>query len=106
MTDWLTAVEARVEANATGSLATGTPGRRICVAYVHPNGVASTDRTAKIEGGVVTSGASCFSDGRPNDERRVQVLVERDVDFNAFAFQTTIKLDANAVNRFEAALGF
>lgn len=105
MSNWLATVEARVISDATGSLDAGTPGRYTCVAYVHPNGATSDDSTTRIENGVV-SGGHCFADGRPNDERRVQVVVRRSVDFNALVFQTTLTLDAQAVNRFEAALGF
>ena len=103
---WLAAVEARAVEAATGSLGAGNPS--VCVAYVHPNGAVPSDQTAKIENGLVTSGsgATCFDDGRPNDERRVQVRVERDVDFNALVFQTILRLDSEGVNRFEAALGF
>lgn len=106
MGNWLATVEARAIADATGSLDAGTPGRYTCVAYVHPNGVTPEDSTSRIENGTVTSGATCFADGRPNDERRVQVVARRSVDFNALIFQTALTLDAHAVNRFEAALGF
>jgi Flp pilus assembly protein TadG len=106
MGDWLNDVEDRAIEAATGSLSAGTPGLYICVAYVHPNGVAANDQTAAMVNGAVSSGATCFSDGRPADERRVQVEVRRQTDFNAFVFNTTITLDSEAVNRFEAALGF
>lgn len=105
MGDWLAAVEDRAVEAATGSLDSGTPGAFICVAYVHPNGVDPSDQTAKIENGTVTSGATCFSDGRPDDERRVQVQVMRDVDFNVLVFNTTLTIDSEGVSRFEASLG-
>lgn len=105
MSDWLSAVEARAVEAATGSLDAGSPGRFICVAYVHPKGVVPSDQTTKREQGTVSSG-TCFSDGRPDDERRVQVVVRRETDFNVMVFQTTIILDSEAANRFEAALGF
>lgn len=105
MNNWLAAVEARAMEAATGSLAPGTPGALICVAYVHPNGADPSDQTAKIENGSVTPGATCFSDGRPNDERRVQVHVIRDVDFNVLVFNTTLTIDSEGVSRFEASLG-
>lgn len=106
MNTWLATVEARAIADATGSLNAGTPGRYTCVAYVHPNGSSPGPQTARIENGTVTTGATCFNDGRPGDERRVQVVVRRFSDLNALLFQTTLTLDAQAVNRFEAALGF
>lgn len=106
MATWLQSVEQRAFTDATGSLDAGTPGRYTCVAYVHPNGSGADDSTARIENGVVTTGATCFNDNRPADERRVQVVVRRSADLNALVFQTTLTLDAQAVNRFEAALGF
>ncbi len=108
MSGWLSAVETRAIDSATGSLNAGTPGLYICVAYVFPNGTAADDSTARrinSAGTVTTDSGTCFSDGRPNDERRVQVEVRRDVDFNALLFQTTITLHSQAANKFEAALG-
>lgn len=106
MEPWLMAVEDRAFDEAIGTLDAGTPGLYVCVAYVHPNGSAATDTTARLENGAFSLGAECFSDGRPNDERRVQVRVGRDTDLNALLFQTTLNLDSEATNRFEAALGF
>jgi hypothetical protein len=103
---WLDDVHDRAVEAATGSLATGTPGLYVCVAYVHPNGISANDQTYRSINGTDTAGQTCFPDGRPADERRVQVEVRREVDFNAFVFNTTITLDSEAVNRFEAALGF
>jgi Flp pilus assembly protein TadG len=103
MNNWLTAVSDRAVSAATGSLDPGTPGLYVCVAYVS-GGSAPNDTTTRIEDGTITSD-TCFTDGRPANERRVQVRVERDVDFNALVFQTTLTLDSEAVNRFEAALG-
>lgn len=103
---WLSAVHDRAVEAATGSLDAGTAGLYICVAYVHPNGNSSTNSTARsLNGGATESGSTCFNDGRPNDEHRVQVRVAREVDFNALVFQTTLTLDSEAVNRFEAGLG-
>ena len=109
MNAWLDAAALGVLDDATGSLGPGVAGHFICVAYVHPAGVVATDQTAKREdnGGVVTySPSGCFVDGRPNDERRVQVQVARDTDFNVLLFSSTLTLDSEAVNRFEAAGGF
>lgn len=102
---WLQSVEQRAIDDATGSLDAGTPGRYTCVAYVHPNG-SGDDATKSIVDGTITPGADCFSDNRPDNERRVQVVVRRSAELNALVFQTTLTLDAQAVNRFEAALGF
>ena len=105
---WLDAVAAQTVENATGSLDASTPGLVVCVAYVHPNGTLATDSTAsRVDtAGVITyPNAPCFSDSRPNTERRVQVRVERDTDFDVVAFSRTVTLQSDAVSRFEAALG-
>lgn len=107
--DWLDAVATSAVDNATGTLNSGTPGLRICVAYVHPNGALALDQTQSrtdVAGSVSYSGAPCFADSRPNDERRVQVRVERTVVFGAVFFSTDLTLDSQGVSRFEAAGGF
>ena len=109
MNAWLDAVALGVLDDATGSLGPGVPGHFICVAFVHPNGVAPTDQTnSRTDSGGPPIYASnpCFADGRPAAERRVQVVVGRDTDFNALFFSSTLGLGSEAVNRFEAAGGF
>jgi hypothetical protein len=107
MQEWLDEIAARAVADATGSLDAGVPGRSICVAYVYPNGSAAVDQTKQrleVGGNVTYSGASCFDDGRPDDERRVQVLVGRDSELEAIFLSATIPLTAESVTRFEASL--
>lgn len=119
MNSWLDAVAQRAVDDAAGTLAPGTPGLIICVAYVHPDGTLATDSsTMRVDDGSPPVSYTtlapnpldltewCFADGRPTDERRVQVSVRREVDFNVVVFQTTLTLGSDAVNRFEAALGF
>jgi len=101
-------VAARAVEDATGDLDPGTPGLHICVAYVYPIGSGAQDQTRRrVEdaSGVITDGGTCFADGRPNNERRVQVEVERSADFEALVFSTTLTLDSSATARFEASLG-
>ena len=86
------------------------PGRLVCVAYVYPEGTDSgadpTERRLDDGSASLTRDANpCFVDGRPESERRVQVLVERETDFNVLVFSRTLTLDSEAVSRFEAALG-
>lgn len=110
MARWLDELAVRAISDATGSLDAGTPGLRICVAYVHPQGSSATDSTrSRVE----TASASatyltseCFADGRPDTERRVQVEVGRDADLDALLFQTTIQVGTEAVSRYEAGPGF
>lgn len=112
MDNWLEVVIDQTVADATESLDPGAPGRYVCVAYVHPNGTAAGDTTTRRilnTSGLQPSqaGQECIpgGDGRPADERRVQVVVSRDTDFSVVFFSSAITLDAEAVNRFEAALG-
>ena len=109
MARWLDELAVRAVQDATGSLDPGTPGLRICVAYVHPQGSAATDSTrSRIEdgSGVTFLSSDCFADGRPVTERRVQVQVARDTDLDALVFQATIGIGSEAVSRYEAGPGF
>lgn len=106
---WLDEVSSQTIADGTGTLDPGVPGRYVCVAYVYPDGTTAglpNDRTRNktFSGGSASYGnAECFTDGRPPSERRVQVLVGRDTEFSAVFFSSTVSLDSEAVNRFEAA---
>jgi len=109
MNAWLDAVAVRVINDSTGSLGPGVPGHFVCVAFVHPVGIAPTDVTSnRIESGglPIYDAADCFADGLLGSERRVQIAVARDADFNALVFSSTLTLDAKAASRFEAAGGF
>src|SRR5213078_4494766 len=93
-------------------LPSGTTGRTVCVAYVHPNGTDTNDRTTKrfedASGNVTYSSgttATCFSDSRPVTERRVQVVLTRGVTLDAYLFKTTVTLTGKSVARFEAIAG-
>lgn len=107
MSDWLDVVIAQAVQDATGALNDGVPGRSVCVAFVHPAGIAANDTTASRtvgpDGTTSDGAAPCFADGRPADERRVQVVVQRETEFSVVFFSTTLTLDAEAVNKFEAA---
>ena len=107
MTTWLDVVLAQTVEDATGALDDGVAGRSVCVAFVHPAGISANDSTASrtlaADGTTADGTAPCFADGRPADERRVQVAVERDSDFSVVFFSTTLTLDEEAVSKFEAA---
>ncbi len=106
---WLETVADVAVAAATGDVGANVSGQFVCVAYVYPNGTSSDDRTIRLieEGGTrqIQTGQTCFSDGRPSDERRVQVHLTRDTDIEAVLFSQTITLNANAVTRFERSAG-
>lgn len=108
--DWLGAVINQVVEDATGTLADGVPGRYVCVAYVYPDGTEEDlpeDQTTRriLSGSTLQDaedGLDCLSgDGRPESERRVQVEVRRDTNFNALVFSSTLNLDSEAINRYE-----
>lgn len=90
---------------STGTLDDGVPNRVVCVAYVHPDGVVAHDQTTRLvedAAGVRTvSNQPCIADGRPNDERRVQITVARDADLVVFYFTRTVNLTGQSVARFE-----
>ncbi len=105
--DWLDDVAAKVEIDTTGTLAAGTPGYYICVAHIDPAPAGTNQRRVNNGGAISYDPNPCFADfapASPADLRRVQVRVGRDADFNALVFSATIPIDAEAVNRFEAAL--
>jgi hypothetical protein len=106
---WLQAIKTRAIDDASGSLDATIPGWTVCVAYVHPDGTLSTDQTTGLRAdasGESFGSAPCFADGRPSDERRVQVRVARDMEFGVLLFSMGITLDSEAASRFEAGLGF
>jgi Flp pilus assembly protein TadG len=99
-TQWLREV-ADVTAATAGSWET------LCVAYTGNRastaGGVITRSVRRTNGGVDAPGnTQCFSDGRPAEERRVQVLVTNTGPFdNFYAFQRTLELQGTALARFE-----
>lgn len=101
---WLADVYQRVIDESTGTLGAGTPGLSICVAYVHDGGSGEDQTKSLTTGSGYSLGTRCFDDGaRP--ERRVQVSVVRDHEFNALFFTRTLSIGSDAVARYEAFLG-
>jgi hypothetical protein len=114
LTWWLNKVADVAIDSATGDLEDGSPGRYICIAYVYPDGDTPDDSSVGSDHTVslvinsagtkkVDVGEDCYSDGRPHDERRVQVLVERDADLQFVFFDRTVTLDGQSTARFERA---
>lgn len=105
MTNWLNNVADVAIRSGTGQLDDGVDGRNLCVAYVYPAGTAVTDQTSKVDidpaGNRTYDTAWCFDDGRPGDERRVQVVAARDTEILALFFIRGVTLDAESVARFE-----
>lgn len=106
--DYLNALLAEAKAAATGDLDGDVSGRQLCVAYLSPENdlgdrTIMLTETAGVVGSVVTDGTTCFDDGRPSSERRVQVLLERDAEINALFYGRTFTLSAQSVSRYERA---
>lgn len=104
---WLTTVAASAENAAIGDVDVMRPGHSVCVAYVYPAGTETEDRTLSLT--VDTSGAvearrPCYLDGRPNDERRVQVVIERPATIETGVWSSDITLSARAAGIFERTL--
>ncbi len=105
---WLIGIMDVAEAAGGIDLADTAPGQYICVAYVYPNGAAANDRTSRrVQSAGVTgplaSGptATCFDDGRPDNERRVQVVTERTTTIQAVLFAVDVNLSTPSAARFE-----
>jgi hypothetical protein len=108
MSVWLTKVLEVARVAGGGDLSETTPGQQLCVAYVYPNGSAPIDRNTRIiESGGVTgaatsgAGAMCFDDGRPLDERRVQVVTGRISKIQAVVFSVDVNQSSQSSARFE-----
>jgi Flp pilus assembly protein TadG len=106
MTAWLNDVATVTIESATGDLDNGVPGRTVCVAFVHPDGTDPVDRTTRVVvnatgTSTVTVGSDCFTDGRPNDERRVQVRASRESDFEVVLWSRTLTVEGESTARYE-----
>lgn len=85
---------------AVGALDNSVPGQYVCVALVHPDG--TTASLTQTNGGTpVAGGSECFSDGRPNSEQRVQVVVRRSATINAALFSIPVTLESESAARYE-----
>lgn len=98
--EWLDEVAQKALDEGTGSLGPDVPGHYLCVAFV---GEGQTAR--RVEGGTPPPGDTCFEDGRPGDERRVQVRVSRTTEFSVVFWSRTVTLGSEATNRYELGTG-
>jgi hypothetical protein len=105
MDDWLDGVVDRAVAASEGKMLAGVDGRAVCVAYVDPAGAAADQTASRTldSAGTRTSGTDpCFADGQGDDERRVQVVLERHGVLNVGFHQQTLELRRRVVYRYEA----
>lgn len=98
-TAWLQTVRDVARSAALGDLASTVPGQFICVAYV--DGTANTRLTDTGGVQVVTPGSSCFNDGRPAGEARIQVVTSRQVRIEAVFYGWNVTLRSEAAARYE-----
>ena len=97
---WLDQVESIVESSADGELGSNATGRSVCIALVSGGAVSSRQLTGlAVSYGTTT----CFNDGRPLTEARVQVVASRTSNFEALLFSRNLTLQTQAVSRFEAS---
>lgn len=107
MSAWLSQVADAAVLAAGGELGNEVPSRQICVAYVHPAGTATTDQTVAMvrsgAGDTLATGKTCFGDGRPDNERRVQVAVSRESTIQAVVYGSIFEVEAKSVVVYERA---
>ena len=107
--DWLDAVAARVVSSSEGNLDSTVPGRILCVAYVHPSGLAGGkdhNRRRTDTAGVVTrADSTCFTDGQADTETRIQVMSELQGSFQVGLFSRAITIHQQIVYRYEVTSG-
>ena len=74
---------------------------------VYPEGSDTHDQTIAIieDGGsrTISNGGTCFNDGRPNSERRVQIAMSRTSAVEGGFVSTDIDINARSVTRYERA---
>jgi Flp pilus assembly protein TadG len=103
---WLQQVTDVTQQASEGEVGSSVATRNICVAYVFPNGTAPNDATKKLTrtstGDSLASGSTCFTDGRPNSERRVQVVASRQGRIEFLVATATPTLSSQSVTKFEA----
>ena len=105
---WLTRVAEVTQQAAEGELSSSTSGLELCVAYVHPAGTATNDRTRVLKrtssGDDFTGGCAGvpFADDRATGERRVQVIAKRNGKLELLVSSMSLTLRSQSVTRFEA----
>lgn len=105
---YLNALLDEAKAAATGDLDSSVDAQRLCVAYVYEDGTTPNDRTVSLTEVAGVRGApsfsKCFTDNpRPDDERHVQVQLQRDTDIEGVFWTHTVTITARSVSRYERA---
>ena len=101
---WLAQVADVVQASSEGELGSTVSTRNICVAFINATGTG-TDVTTRLvrtsSGDTVQAGSTCFSDGLPSAEKRVQVTGSRQGTIEYLVGTATPTLSSQSVTRFE-----
>jgi Flp pilus assembly protein TadG len=113
LTSWLDTVAGAASGAVEEGFGSSVPGRVTCVAYVYPagNGILTNDQNAmrRDVGGTVTystgASAKCFTDGRPDTERRVQIVLQRTGKISTGFINIPLTLSGRAVARYEGTEG-
>jgi hypothetical protein len=104
---WLNSVANVAIESTTGDLTASASDQELCVAYVYPDGTKGNDQTVAIieMSGTrsIATGVTCFEDGRPSGERRVQISMHRTSEVQTGVYTKIVNLDAQSVTRYERA---
>jgi hypothetical protein len=104
---WLDEVADLAVASSAGEMAAGA-GRTVCVAYVHPAGIApltTRSRTLSPTGARSSAAGPCVEDDQDPGVRRVQVVVARDAVLDTGLYRYPLQLRQHAVFAYEAHVG-
>ena len=103
--DYLDVLATRVVNNSDSNLATTVSGRMVCVAYVHPNGTDTLDKTrSRTETGTGTvsrNSSPCFTDSQSSSDTRVQAVAERTATIETGFWSMSVTLHQQIVFRYE-----
>ena len=110
MDDYLDAVAQRVIDSSEGNLGSSVTSRVICVAYWHPSGGTATldqNRSRTLTNTTVTRSSTtpCFSDSQGDDDKRIQVSVQRSGTIQTGLWSQTVTLTQRVVFRYEVTSG-
>jgi hypothetical protein len=102
---WLAQLATITVQAAEGELGPSVSARQVCVAYVYRTAARPTTGPASCCAPwplTPSRDGTCFTDGRGDAERRVQVSAQRDGKLELVLRSTDLKLTSQSVTRFEA----
>ena len=112
MDDYLAAITQRVIDSSDGNLGSSVTSRVICVAYWHPTGSTPSsaldqNRSRTLTNATVTTSSTtpCFTDNQGNDDKRIQVSVQKSGTIQTGLWSQTVTLTQRVVFRYEVTSG-